>query len=667
MQGGNVLSAIDLAVKTIKGLAIDAVEKANSGHPGMPMGMADATTVLWSQYLKFDPDNPDWDDRDRFVLSAGHGSMLLYSLLHLSGYPDMPLSQLKAFRQWDSKTAGHPEYGFAGGIETTTGPLGQGLGNAVGMALAEHMLGERLNSNAASLVDHFTYVIASDGDLMEGVASEAASLAGHWNLGKLIVLYDDNSITIDGGTELSFTESVGARFEAYGWHCVTVDGHNHDQVSAAIEAGQAETNRPTLIQCRTHIGHGAPTKQDSSSSHGAPLGAEEIRGTKENMGWPTDETFTIPDEVPAFFRAAADRGRTERRHWLNRLAEVDADTKKRYNAQMARCPDASVFDSLPEFESGTKLATRKASQAALNAICDNSPQLIGGSADLAGSNGTTLKGYDAIGAEGFGDNNRNIHFGVREHGMAAVMNGLSLHGGFRPYGGTFLIFSDYMRPSMRLAALMHQPVVYVFTHDSVFLGEDGPTHQPVEHAMSLRLIPNLDVMRPADANETAAAWQCALQRTDGPTALLLTRQGLPVLDSANRAGVARGGYIVRKEQSANGPSAILMATGSEVHLALDAAEQLGPDVRVVSIPSFDRFDDQDAAYQESVLPSSVKARYAIEAGRSFGWERYVGDRGRCWGIDRFGASAPAGRIAQEFGFTADAFANVVKTYLNELG
>ncbi len=654
----------DLAVNTVKALSMDGVEAANSGHPGMPMGMADTAVVLWTRFLKFNPDDPDWPDRDRFVLSAGHGSMLLYSLLHLNGYEEMTIDQLKNFRQWGSKTAGHPEYGEAGGIETTTGPLGQGISNAVGMALAERLLAERHNRPDRSLVDHTTYVIAGDGDLMEGVASEACSLAGHLGLGKLIVLYDDNQITIDGGTDLAFTEDVQARFEAYGWQTRRVDGHNRSAVANAIEEAQADAARPSLVMCRTHIGHGSPNKQDTSGAHGAPLGTDEIRLTKEKMNWPHEPTFFIPAEVPAFFKQAADRGRTAHADWQSRLHGADIDARKAYETQLDKNVEESVFDHLPEFEVGTSMATRKASGTTLNAICDHIPGLIGGSADLAGSNNTTLKSYDFVGPREFGGDRRNIHFGVREHAMGAICNGMSLHGGFRPYGATFLIFSDYVRPSMRLSALMGQPVTYVLTHDSVFLGEDGPTHQPVEHAMSLRLIPNFYVVRPADAQETALSWRIALERTNGPTALLLTRQGLPVLEGVDPDGVLRGGYVIRQEESGQAPEIILMATGSEVHLAVAAAEQLGPGVRVVSLPCWELFNAQDQSYRDSILPPSVSRRVAFESGRSLGWEQYVGNKGHIHGINRFGASAPAARIAQEWGFTTDGFVKIVRAYMD---
>ena len=655
------MSIADLAVKTIKGLSIDAVEAAQSGHPGMPMGMADTAVVLWTKFLKFNPSEPNWPDRDRFVLSAGHGSMLLYSLLHLSGYKDMTMEQLKSFRQWGAKTAGHPEFGEAGGIETTTGPLGQGISTAVGMALAERLMAGRFNQGSTNLVDHFTYVIAGDGDLMEGVASEAASFAGHLALSKLIVLYDANQITIDGSTDISFTEDVCGRFDSYGWDTQKVDGHNHAQVEEAIRRAQ-QSDTPSLIQCRTHIGHGAPTKQDSSAAHGAPLGAEEIKGTKEAMSWPLEPTFFVPPEVPEFFQQAADKGRRAHDEWQTQRDQADSALLTRFDAHVADEIPADVWEKLPEFEVGSSIATRKASQAVLNAICDDLPQLIGGSADLAGSNGTTLKDYQHVGTGQFGPNRRNIHYGVREHAMGAVMNGMVLHRGIRPYAGTFLMFSDYMRPAIRLAALMNQPVINVFTHDSVFLGEDGPTHQPVEHAMSLRLIPNSWVIRPGDGTETAAAWRIAMERKDGPSSLLLTRQGLPKLPGTNIEGALKGGYVV-KQESTSTPELILMATGSELHLATGAAELLGPGTRVVSLPCWELFEQQSDSYRESVLPAAVTQRSAIEAGRSFGWERYIGSGGSVWGIDRFGTSAPAKRIAAEWGFTTEAYAAFVRQSL----
>jgi len=657
------MSTMELAAKTIKTLSMDAVEAAQSGHPGMPMGMADAATVLWTRFLKFNPDDPEWADRDRFVLSAGHGSMLLYSLLHLSGYPEMTLDEIKQFRQWGARTAGHPEFGEAGGIETTTGPLGQGISNAVGMALAERLIAERVNDAESTLVDHYTYTIAGDGCLMEGVAYEAASLAGHLKLGKLIVLFDDNSITIDGSTDISFSEDIVARFESFGWHATRIDGHDHDEVAAAIQAAQDESERPSIICCRTHIGHGSPNKQDKSAAHGAPLGAEEIRLTKEGMGWPQEPAFHVPAEARTLFEKAANRGREEYAAWKAK-EEGASSAKKRWLTSTPPTPSsAEIFESLDLFDEDAKIATRKASGAVLNALQHTLPELIGGSADLAGSNNTDLKDFGDVTATDMGAQHRNIRYGVREHGMGAIMNGMCLHGGLRPYAGTFLVFSDYMRPSVRLAALMGQPVVYVFTHDSVFLGEDGPTHQPIEHAMSLRLIPNLHVLRPGDGEETIAAWQHALQRSEGPSALLLTRQGLPILEGSDRKKALRGAYIAHKE-SGDTPRAILMATGSELHLAVEAAKEIGDDIRVVSMPCFEAFEAQSSEYKDEVLPPSVQARVAIEAGQTIGWERYTGTQGAIHGIQRFGTSAPAGRIAKEWGFTSEAFAAFVRNYLS---
>ena len=652
------------AVNTIKGLSMDAVEAAGCGHPGMPMGMADAAYVLWSQHMKYNPSQPNWPDRDRFVLSNGHGSMLLYSMLYLTGYPDIGLDDIKDFRQWGARTAGHPEFGEAAGIETTTGPLGQGISNAVGMALAEQLLAGRYNTAEAKLVDHYTYVFAGDGCLMEGVAAEACSLAGHLKLGKLIVLWDDNSITIDGTTEISFTENVAARFESYGWQTLRCDGHNHDELNQAFNEAKSDSLRPTLICARTHIGHGSPNKQDTSAAHGAKLGEDEIRLTKEGMGWPTEPAFHVPDEAKEAFSGAVQSGKEAYHAWLRARETANATTLRSFDAQLSGELPEDLWEKLPTFETGGKVATRKASGAVLNALCGDLPGLIGGSADLAGSNNTDLKGFEEVQAGAFGPNNRNIRFGVREHGMAAICNGMALHGGMRPYAGTFLVFSDYMRPSIRLAALMNQPVTYVFTHDSVFLGEDGPTHQPVEHAMALRLIPNSWVVRPADANETKLAWQIALNRNDGPTSLLLSRQGLPTLAECDGDGALNGGYILRKE-AGDTPSLILIATGSEVHIALEAAEKLGPDVRVVSMPCFELFDSQSQIYKDEVLPPGATKRLAIEAGRTFGWEKYVGDAGIIHGIDRFGTSAPAERIAQEWGFTTDALATKAQSYLND--
>jgi len=637
-----------LSVNTIKGLAMDAVQAANSGHPGMPMGTADLAYVLWSEFLVHDPVEPQWPNRDRFVLSAGHGSMLIYSLLHLTGYP-LSLDDLKAFRQWDSATPGHPEYGHTAGVETTTGPLGQGFCNGVGMALAERVARQRFG---AELCDHWVYAIVSDGDLMEGVSAEAASFAGHLGLGRLVYLYDDNHITIDGTTDISFTEDRAARFAAYGWHVQTIDGHDHAAIRAAIEAARAETDRPSLICCRTHIGHSSPNKQDTSSSHGSPLGPEEIRLTKQGLGMDPDAQFAIPDEVAAHMRASTARGAEARATWTEQLAASpkQADWDAYYATPSVDDVDWPTFDVT---EKG--LATRKASAKCVTAISQAVPGFLGGSADLAGSNGSTPAGAAAVTAGDF--SGRVIHFGVREHGMASVCNGMALSG-MRPYCATFLVFHDYMRPACRLAALMGLPVIYIYTHDSVFLGEDGPTHQPVEHLMALRTIPNMVTLRPADSTETADAWRAALARTDGPTAICLTRQGLPNYARDGAGGDAtQGGYVLKDADAAL--KVVLIATGSEVAAAMEARGRLearGVGARVVSLASWELFDAQSAEYRAGVLPAGVP-RVSVEAGRTFGWERYIGAdpaQGAAVGLDRFGASAPAKILSAKLGLDADA-------------
>jgi transketolase len=646
-----------LCVNTIRALAMDGVQKANSGHPGMPMGMADAAFVLWTRYLKHNPANPEWPDRDRFVLSAGHGSMLLYSLLHLTGYA-LSLEDLKNFRQWGSPTPGHPENHAAPGVETTTGPLGQGFANGVGMALAERILAAYFNRPGFPIVDHYTYAIVSDGDLMEGISHEAASLAGHLGLGKLIYLYDDNGISIEGSTNLAFTENVRVRFEAYNWHTVEIDGHDRAAVAAAIEEARAETERPSLILAHTHIGYGSPHKQDTASAHGEPLGEEEVRLTKEAMGWPPDAQFLIPDEALAVFRRALDRGAAREAGWqalFDRYAEAYPDLAAAWEQVMAgQLPDGWE-EALPTFTPDDgPMATRVASGKVLNAIADFIPTLIGGSADLHPSNKTYLTKYADLEPGQF--NGRNIHFGVREHAMAGILNGMALHGGLFPYGGTFLVFSDYMRPSIRLAAMMRLPIIYVFTHDSIGLGEDGPTHQPVEQLPSLRAIPNLTVIRPADANETVEAWRVALTQRDGPKALLLTRQKLPVLDRAKLApagGLARGAYVL---SDVTNPDVILIASGSEVEVALGAQTLLaeaGVAARVVSMASWELFEAQPQEYRDAVLPPAVQVRVAIEAAEGLGWCRYVGDRGAVVSIERFGASAPYKIIYEKFGLTPE--------------
>jgi transketolase len=656
-----------LSADTIRVLAMDAVQKANSGHPGMPMGMADAAVVLWTQFLKHNPEDPLWADRDRLVLSAGHGSMLLYSLLHLSGY-DLPLSQLRDFRQWGSRTPGHPEYGLTPGVETTTGPLGQGISNAIGMAIAERWLAARFNRPGFEIVNHYTYAIASDGDLMEGISHEACSLAGHLGLGKLIVLYDDNGISIDGPTTLSFTENVLLRFEAYGWHVQRIDGHDSMAVENAIAIARTETSKPSLIACKTHIGFGSPNRQDSSKAHGEPLGVDEVRLTKSKLGWPLDEPFFVPEEAREFMQQCAAASAAQQEAW-----------KQTYSAYSRAYPDlAAAFDSalhgglpdgwdsnLPDFADRKPVATRAASGAVLDAIAPTIPTLLGGSADLTPSNNTLPKNAQAITPDDFSGS--YIHFGVREHAMGSILNGLALHGGVRPYGGTFLIFSDYKRPAIRLAALMELPVIFVFTHDSIGLGEDGPTHQPIEQISSLRLIPNLAVFRPADAAETVEAWRFALARRNGPTALVLTRQALPIIDRPRNfpaESAARGAYILR---DAENPEVILLATGSEVHLALAAQEILAAEnimVRVVSIPCCELFDDQPDEYREAVLPSAVRARVAIEAGATATWGRYTGLDGETVGLDRFGASAPQAVLYRKLGITAEAVAKAARRVLS---
>ena len=649
----------ELAVNTIRGLAMDAVQKAKSGHPGMPMGMADAAFVLWTRFLRHSPSDPEWPNRDRFVLSAGHGSMLLYALLHLFGY-DLALDDLQQFRQWESRTPGHPEFWCAPGVETTTGPLGQGFANGVGMALAERMLAQDFNGAGDDIVDHYTYGIVSDGDLMEGLSHEAASIAGHLGLARLIYLYDDNHITIEGSTDLAFSEDVAQRFEAYHWHVQRVDGHDRGAVADALEAARQETERPSIIICRTHIAKGSPNKQDTSGAHGEPLGEDEVVATKEALGLPVAPTFFVPEAVRALLAGVRERLDKEASEWRARFAQwqqANPELSAQWEARMARKIPEGLGGKLPSFEVGKEIATRNASSEVLQVLSREIPGFVGGSADLAPSTKTLIEGAEDLARGRY--SGRNLRFGVREHGMGGLMNGMSLHGGFIPYGGTFLVFSDYMRPSVRLAALMRQPVIYVFTHDSVFVGEDGPTHQPVEHVAALRAIPHLTVIRPADAAETAEAWLVALERSSGPTALILTRQNVPVLDRSLLAPaemLRRGGYILL---DAPDPELILIASGSEVSVVLEAARLLmaeGSRVRVVNMASWELFEEQPEEYRRQVLPPSVSHRLAVEAGTSFGWSRYVGDAGSVHGIDRFGASAPWKVIAEQLGFTPEAIA-----------
>jgi transketolase len=651
-------AAIDqLCINTIRTLSMDAVQKANSGHPGAPMGLAPAGYVLWTRVMKHNPANPDWLDRDRFVLSAGHASMLIYSLLYLCGY-DLSLDEIKNFRQWQSKTPGHPEFGHTPGVETTTGPLGQGIANAVGMAMAERHLAARFNRPGHDIVDHYTYIFCGDGDMMEGVSSEAASLAGHLGLGRLICIYDDNKISIEGSTDIAFTENVGSRFEAYNWHVQRVaDGNDLDAIDNAIEAAKAETGQPSLIVLSTHIAYGSPNKQDTADAHGAPLGVEEVRLTKKNLGWLDDVDFLVPEEVLGAFRKCVDTGKASEARWLEDFKayrKSHPDLAALWVDAMSGFLTKGWGAEIPHFSpSDGPIATRAASGKVLNAIAKNLPTLIGGSADLAPSNKTYLDFSHEFQKGAYGG--RNIRFGVREHAMGAIMSGMFLHNGLRPYGGTFLVFADYLRPALRLASLMKLPVIYVFTHDSIAVGEDGPTHQPVEHLATLRCIPGITVIRPADATETAAAWRQAVQTTNGPVALILSRQKLPVLGKdESEYGVSNGAYVM--SDSDGTPDIILIATGSEVHIALEAKAALAQkDVgaRVVSMPSWELFEKTSRGYKNSVLLPEVDARIAIEAGSPMGWERYVGNKGAVIGMTDFGASAPGGVVLEKFGFTAE--------------
>ncbi|MGE5667386.1 MAG: transketolase [Betaproteobacteria bacterium] len=665
-----------MCVDTLRFLSVDAVQKANSGHPGLPLGAAPMACVLWTRFLKHNPANPHWFDRDRFVLSAGHGSMLLYSLLHLTGYA-LSLEQIKQFRQWGSLTPGHPERGLTPGVEVTTGPLGQGFGNGVGMAMAEAHLAARYNRASFDIIDHFTYGIVSDGDLMEGIASEAASLAGHLKLGKLIYLYDDNRVTLSAGTDITFTEDRARRFESYGWHTQSVgDGNDLAAIDRALHAARAETRRPSLILVRTHLGYGSPNKQDSFEAHGSPLGEEEVRSTKRNLGWPVEPPFFIPDEALACFRQAVERGAQAEAAWNARFsayAQAFPDLAREFEQMLGGGLPANWDADIPVFPPDAKgMATRVASGKVMNAVAPRVPALMGGSADLDPSTHTALAGLgdfeppgasarDRQGSEGGGWSftGRNVHFGVREHAMGAILNGLAAHGGVVPFGSTFLVFSDYMRPAIRLASLMGLRVIHVFTHDSIALGEDGSTHQPVEQLAGLRSVPQLVVIRPCDANETAVAWRVALETRDRPVALILTRQNVPTLDRTRFAaadGLRRGAYVLADAPSGK-PDLILIATGSEVGLVIGAAERLlaqGIQARVVSMPSWELFDAQPAEYRDAVLPPPIGARLVVEAGASQGWHRYTGDRGDVLGVDRFGASAPGDVVLREYGFTVDS-------------
>jgi transketolase len=660
-------------VNTIRVLSIDAVQKANSGHPGLPLGAAPMAYALWMRHLRHNPANPHWANRDRFILSAGHGSMLIYSLLHLTGY-DLPLDEIKNFRQWGSKTAGHPETHLTPGVETTTGPLGQGAGNAVGFALAEVYLASYFNRPGHEIVNHYTYSLVSDGDLMEGVSAEASSLAGLWGLGKLIYLYDDNNVTLDGSAAMTFADDTAARYRAYGWHTVTVEqGMDVEAVNAAIGEAKAVTDKPSLIICKTIIGYGSPNKQNTSEAHGSPLGADEVKLVKEFYGFPPDEQFFIPGEALEHFRQSLENGASWEREWNARFDAYRAahpDLATEFERALAGELPEGWDSEIPTFTAEKKIATRNASGTVLNAIAKHIPTMIGGDADLAGSTKTLFKGGENTGRGKPAA--RNLRFGVREHAMGAIVNGLALHGGIiKPYSATFLTFSDYMRPTIRLGSLMEIKALYVFTHDSIGLGEDGPTHQPIEHVMSLRLIPNLRVFRPADANETAGAWRAAML-SDQPATLIFTRQDLPVLTgegiggvTAIHTGVSRGGYVLAA--NSDSPSVILLSSGSEVHIAHEAYTALANDgvsVRLVSVPCWELFDAQPADYRESVLPSSVTARVSIEAGVTLGWQKYVGTQGIAIGIDHFGASAPYQRIYEEFGLTAQAVINAARKLLS---
>ena len=659
------MNSCKIIANTIRGLSVDGVAAANSGHPGMPLGMADVCAVLWSEHMNFNPKNPKWLNRDRFILSAGHGSMLIYSLLHLYGY-DLSIDDLKAFRQWGSKTPGHPENFVTAGVETTTGPLGQGVANAVGFALAEASLAARYNREGSEIIDHYTYVVAGDGCLQEGISHEACSFAGHNKLGKLIMLYDSNNITIDGPTHISFTEDTRKRFEAYGWQVLEIDGHDYDQINSAIAEAKKEKSKPSIIICKTIIGFGSPNRAGTSKAHGEPFPAEEIELMKEKLGLPKDKSFFVPDEISDLRAKTQEKGENLENKW-NELWE----NYKNKNQEAAKELENSIKGEIskealdiPLFGSEKAIATRSASGTVLNHIAKYIPQLMGGSADLTPSNNTLPAGEESFSPEN--PKGRYIRYGVREHGMAAIMNGMALHGGVLPYSGTFFVFSDYMRPAMRMSALMEQQVVYVLTHDSIGLGEDGPTHQPEAHLWAYRMIPNMTVIRPMDANETAEAWKSALKNKKGPTCLVLTRQNLPVYD---RAGLGwakseeaqKGGYVLCEDKDFE---AIIIATGSEVELAVEAKAKLneqGVKVRIVSMPSTNIFDEQPQEYKESVLPKNILKRVAVEAGVTLGWYKYVGLEGRVIGLDRFGASAPYKTLYKKFGITTDAIVEAVNS------
>lgn len=667
----NMLDKLDaLSINTIRTLSIDAIEKANSGHPGMPMGAAPMAYKLWTEYMNHNPKNPDWFNRDRFVLSAGHGSMLLYSLLHLSGY-GLSIDDLKNFRQWGSKTPGHPEFGHTAGVDATTGPLGQGIAMAVGMALAERHLAESYNRDSYNVVDHYTYSICGDGDLMEGVSAEAASLAGHLQLGRLVVLYDSNDISLDGDLSQSFSESVANRFKSYGWQYLRVeDGNDLQEIAKAIEEAKTDDARPTLIEVKTVIGYGSPNRSGKSAVHGAPLGADELKLTKEAYKWTFEEDFYVPEEVYSHFNEACVEAGSKKEEAWNELFKNYKEAHPELAEQLELAIKGELplewDQEIPVYEEGKTLASRASSGEVLNAIAKKVPSFIGGSADLAGSNNTAIKGETDLLPGNY--SGRNIWFGVREFAMGAALNGMTLHGGLKVYGGTFFVFSDYLRPAIRMAALMGLPVTYVFTHDSIAVGEDGPTHEPIEQLASLRAMPNLGVIRPADGNETAAAWKVAMESTNKPTALVLTRQGLPTIKNTSETayeGVSKGAYIISASNK-DEADALLLATGSEVNLAVEAQKALaaeGIEVSVISMPSWDRFETQSKEYKQSVINPAVKKRLAIEVASPFGWDRYTGDEGEILAINHFGASAPGGKIMQEFGFTIENVVARVKEML----
>ncbi len=658
---------LKLIANTIRGLSMDGVQAANSGHPGLPLGMADVAAVLWTQFLKHNPQNPQWANRDRFVLSAGHGSMLIYSLLHLAGY-DLPLNELKNFRQWGSKTAGHPEYGHTPGVETTTGPLGQGCGNAVGMAIAEKMLAARFNTKDHKIVDHYTYVIASEGEFMEGISHEVFSLAGNHGLGDLIVFYDENFISIEGDTHITYTDDVQKRMEAYGWHVQRINGHDHDDIASATRTAQKETGKPSVIICNTTIGFGSPNKAGSHDCHGAPLGDDEVSLTKEALGI-SQEKFFVPEEVRAAFAEVAKENAQRESDWNDLFAEyakANPEKASLWKACIAGELPENLAEQIADFEAGGSIATRSASGKVLQDIAKAVPYLVGGSADLAPSNNTDLKGMGDIGANAF--EGRNFHYGVRETGMGAIMNGVQVHGGFRIFGATFLVFADYVRPTTRVAALMGLPVIYVYTHDSFYVGEDGPTHQPIETLMSLRITPNVTVIRPSDATETKCAWIAALENKTGPTAMLFTRQNLPIFDRTelpSACNLKKGAYTIWENAESN-HDILIAASGSEVWISIEAGKKLaeeGKKVRVVSFPSWELFEAQSDEYKASVFPPECTCRLAVEAGHPHGWEKYVGLEGKIIGIEHFGASAPGGVLAEKFGINADNVYKTAKTML----